>query len=162
MTFLWLFDDGKSGLHFRERYVCSDKTIQQCMSRHWLGENHHIVLQSVAATKSSMSQCQKVVATMLMAVLGGRENSELHRRKVGTTSYWVKGRNCSLHMPDQTFIVLFPGCSQFRAAIQCSAAYVRLWQQELIALSVVSASCIAVCVLWWLSGLHVSKWGEGC
>lgn len=82
-----MVDDDKSGLHFRERYICSDKTIQQCMSRQWLGEHHHIVLQSMAATKSNMSQCQKVVATMLMAVLGGRENSQLHRRKVGTTSY---------------------------------------------------------------------------
>lgn len=64
------------------------KPFSSVMSRQWLGEHHHTVLQSVAATRSNMSQCQKVVATMLMAVLGGRENSQLHRRKeVETTSY---------------------------------------------------------------------------
>ena len=74
---------------------------------------------------------------------------------------WVWGRNVSLCMPGQTYVVLSPHCSQLCSGPQHFAVYVRAPQQELIALSVLSASRIAVCVLVmliWLACFWVG-WG---
>lgn len=111
-----------------------------------------------------MAQYQKVVATMFRAVLGQRENPSnwcLLWREGDDKTEWLWGRNGSPCTPSETCADLFPCCSQLCSASEHFVAYVRAWQQELIALSVLSARRIAVCVLWWLSGLHVSEWGDG-